>query len=386
MNAPAAPAHAILPPSSAARWEACAASVLMARRYPETEEDPTAREGTAAHWLATRLLPPYEIEDTQAITVAPNGVPITDEMRDGAEMYVDDVRSVVVPHDPLQFVHVEERVAIPRIHDECWGTPDLWYFNMNAGRLTVWDYKFGHRFVEAFENWQLIAYAAGILDRHMINGFTDQHTIVDLRVVQPRSYHRDGPVRNWTVPASDLRPYFNALANAAARALAPDPVARVNRECRDCTGRHACEALQRAALDAMDTATSSVPLMLPAPALGTELRRLQRARELLNARITGHEAQALALLKAGQRVPYFALEQGVGRERWARPIGEVLALGEMMGVELAQAPEAITPKQAIRAGLSPDVVRAYSEVPRGEIKLVPDEGKAARKAFAGGTA
>mgnify|MGYP000213916355 CR=1 FL=1 len=38
------------------------------------------------------------------------------------------------------------------------------------------------------------------------------------------------------------------------------------------------------------------------------------------------------------------------RERWAKPLEEVLALGDMLGVDVAKK-AAITPKQAVKAGI-----------------------------------
>ena len=43
-------AHAILAPSSAARWMQCGRSPSMEAAFPEEEESEAAREGTAAHW------------------------------------------------------------------------------------------------------------------------------------------------------------------------------------------------------------------------------------------------------------------------------------------------------------------------------------------------
>jgi hypothetical protein len=73
--------------------------------------------------------------------------------------------------------------------------------------------------------------------------------------------------------------------------------------------------------------------------------------------------------------------QSVGRQRWTRPDAEIIALGQMMGVELSK-PKLITPKQAEDKGLDSTLVKAYSEYPLGEVKLKPDDGTTARKVFA----
>jgi len=55
----------------------------------------------------------------------------------------------------------------------------------------------------------------------------------------------------------------------------------------------------------------------------------------------------------------------------------------MMGVALAK-PGAITPKQAIKAGLPKEIVASYSETPSGEIKLVASDATQIRKVFSKG--
>jgi hypothetical protein len=124
----------------------------------------------------------------------------------------------------------------------------------------------------------------------------------------------------------------------------------------------------------------AVPLELSAPDMGLELSLLSRAAKLLDARITGLHEAALSMARAGAIVPGWKVTQGMGRETWSVPIGEIVALGDALGVPLSK-PGVVTPKQAIKAGVSPDVVAAYSYIPTGEMKLVPDDGAAARRAF-----
>lgn len=360
-------AHSVLPPSGAGAWGACAGWVAMLRLYPESCGDPeAAAEGTAAHWAAARMVRGEPVAEGD---VDPDGTVIDEDMLEAAGLYAADVLSTcaALGIQPI----VEAPVSIPSVHPLCWGTPDAWAYDPREGVLYLWDFKYGHRFVEVFQCRQLVCYASGILDLLGIDGLSDQRVRLDARIVQPRSYHRDGPIRSWRCVASDLRGLVNQLRDAALDAMSDAPTYRPGDQCRDCAGRHACSALQAVALHVVDQASADLPLNLPPGALGRELRYLQQAADLLNARLSGLEQEALRLLRLGEKVPGWMAQQSKGREVWTKPPAEVLALGELFGVSLAKDPPALlTPKQA-RELIDASVINAYSESPRGAMKLVP---------------
>lgn len=366
--------HARLAPSRAYLRMACAGSLALEAQYPEAEESQASREGTAAHWAAAEIIQGRTID---VGLVAPNGVIVDDEMVDAAEMYAAHVLTGMAEFPGCQ-LHIEEPVNCATIHPECWGTPDAWVYR--PGKLRVDDFKYGHRFVEVFENTQLLEYVAGILDTLGINGMEDRVTEVEMNIVQPRCYVGGAPIRTWRIMASELRGHFNWLRNGEAAAVHEGATCTPNPHCRDCRGNAGCSALQRAAYDGMGYATSPVPFNLPPQALGLELRYLHRAIASLEARAAGLEEQALATIKRGTAVPFYRIEVGKGRERWARPDAEIIAMGDMMGVDLRK-PATLTPKQAIKANLPETVVRAFAETPSGEAKLVEDDGTLARKVF-----
>jgi len=338
----------------------------MCAQYPQREDDPKAIEGQLAHAVVAAALLGQDV---------PSGA--TDEMLEGADMMVDAVFPIVKPGAGLPLL-VESRVDCFNIHPDNWGTPDAWLIDRVYRRLYVWDYKFGHRYVDAFENWQMIDYACGILK---VSGVAkediDQYT-VQLTIVQPRNYHKDGPVRTWVLGVPELHGYGLRLRAAAEAAMTPGAQCTTGPECLDCTARHACTTLQAVAYASVDMSGESIPFDLPPDALGKELSVMTAAAERLKSRISGLEDEALARIKQGASVPGWLTEQGSGRERWNKPVEEIVALGEMMGVDLNK-PAAITPKQAIKAGIPAVVVAQYTETPVGEIKLVPSN---LRKVFA----
>lgn len=376
--------HSVLPPSSAARRVACPGSRELESLHPQDEESSYAREGEAAHWVAAEYLR-TGLEGNEYFEIYPmtalNGEPITLEMQEGAEIYTDFIKSILLKLNvPLMsfdtVLHIEETVSITNIHPECWGTPDCWFLAGN--NLHIFDYKYGHGFVEVFENWQLLEYSAGI-----INNFESNVSPLDIHfhIIQPRNYHKDGPIRSWSIKEAQLERYFDILRSAEAQAMSPNAPCLPSPECGYCLGRRACQALQQTALTAVDLSIINTPWNLNPNQLGAELRYLRHAAELLDARITGLSEEALSLLKKGKRVPFFKISDLPSRERWKVPPEQVVTMGEMLGVDLRKPVEVVTPKQAMKAGISEDVVRAFLEPVKSSLKLTSDDGDAARKIF-----
>ena len=198
-------------------------------QYPD-EETEQSREGTAAHWVGEQVLRSYQTEFVDWCAnyigqAAPNGVIINEEMAEGADLYVKDVLKVCQEGGYLQAMRIEQRVVIPRVHEELnWGTPDCVIFAVDKGKLIIWDFKYGRVAVENRKNWQLIEYAIGALDEITGgNGLDDQHLQVEMRIVQPRAFHVDGSCRGWTVTGSDLRSYANRLKASADLSMDLNP-------------------------------------------------------------------------------------------------------------------------------------------------------------------
>lgn len=370
-------AHAILAPSSAARWVACAGSVALAALYPETEESEESREGTAAHWAAFEVLHASPVALGQ---VAPNGFVLTEEMIEGAQEYVAAIDAALLAHGLTRAALViERRVNIGRVHRENWGTPDCWFYDPLRKILVMFDFKFGHLMVEVFENWQLVDYVAGVVDEL---GLDDLTTAVKMVIVQPRSFHRDGTVREWLARLCDLRAQINILTMAAEQALEPGAKCKPNPECKYCPARHACEVLQHDAYRAATIAKACTPLELSAQAVGLELRLLEQASQSLEARVSGLKAQAEAMMRRGQVVPGWIMAPTSGREAWRedKPLAELLQLGQLFGVDLAK-PAAVTPAQARKKGIPEEVILQYAGKPSRGLALERDDGSTARRVF-----
>lgn len=362
--------HSRLAPSSASRRVACPGSRSLEEKYPQPPDAAHTLEGNLAHWVASEFLRKGSLQITDA---PPNNELITDEMIEGAQLYSDAINKVLIAaygKADTDKLHIEERINIQNIHPDCWGTPDCWLFN-DTGEvpvLHIWDYKFGHKYVDAFENWQLIEYAAGILAPYASALYDIK---VELCIVQPRNFNRWGPVRTWSMSLNRLQSYFNKLVEterAASLTMAP---CFPSPECQYCSARAMCKTLQNAAATITDVSLFNIPFELDNNQLGTELRYLQRAQELLEARITGISEIVTYKLRMGESIPHYRLEQGYGREKWKTPVNEVIVLGQMLGINLKKPDEVVTPRQAVKLGLDEDMVTKFSEKPFGQMKLIP---------------
>jgi len=371
-------AHARVSPSALHRIRLCPASLKMQEAFPHLpwEDDDASAEGTCAHWVLQQALTPGATMPRVG-DLDPAGTPVTDEIVDGVLDAVEAVDDLLAKYGATRADLIIERpVAIPRIHESCWGTPDIRFWG--NGTLVVIDFKFGFRYVDEFENEQLVAYTVGEIDEAGVSDLNQPCVNV---IIQPRAYGKS-TTRAWEFQASQVRAFVNVMANAVEGALADNPQAVATPEgCRNCRARHGCPTNQAAAQAAMAYAGQPQPLDLPPAALSTELLFAERQAALLSSRIEGLKAQALYLAQNGARLPHHALGTGRGKTVWNLPDDQVIAMGSALGLNLAKAPDAITPKQALAAGLNPALMPSLSTHRPGSLRLVVDDGSKARRVF-----
>lgn len=362
-----------LRPSAAGLWVRCAGYATMVARFPELPGDNEVREeGTAGHWAA------YEIGNNRPVpegTIAPNGVELTEEILEGVAEYLAVLRSWGSP------VYMESQVAIPSIHAECGGTVDAWSWDAVARVLRVADLKLGYKPVDPFELWQLIAYVRGVLDYlQAIHGRFTEHFTVEMIIVQPRGYGHD-TVKVWRTNSEKLIPYMERLKTAAAHAImvrdgkydprvGGAPSFTAGPHCDGCSAKASCATLQSASLQLIDVSTDHGALELTAQQAAAELRRLDRAIKVMEARQSGLEAQVThAIQKDGFVHPNFEMGSGNGRLAWqdGRAV-EAIAIARVLGHDIAKPQQALTPTQA-KAKVPGTVLDAFTVRKPGKLKL-----------------
>lgn len=357
--------HAFGAPSAMPRTVQCPGSVKLQIQFPDQGDDTASREGTAAHEVTANVLA-GEIVALGAQTS--NGVLVDQKMLDGAEMMLADIEATLGP-EWFELIHVELRLPPGnRFGPDVWGTPDVRTIDAPDVPRITWDYKFGHGIVEVYKNLQLLTYEELRPVKH-----GDK---IDLRIVQPRAYHPDGHVRKWTTNSTMWNHLYAEITAAVGEARTPMPRFRVGPECEYCSARHACASLTKAGRRHADYSKMDQPFDLPPVALGDELDYLTRALDVLEARISGLDAQATRFIQQGQTVPGWELARSRGSTNWTVPAEHVINMGQLHGVNLAQPAAAITPKQASDAGFDPDLVRDFSKHFPGEAKLKRVSNKA----------
>ncbi len=356
--------HSILPPSSAARRVACAGSRAMEALYPE-DNSPSAIEGTAAHWVAMKVLKKETVclgEKTE------NGEIVTAEMIEGAALYADCISERVQSDGILPDTFLTEiPLTMSEVHPLAWGTADCVAFGGGIG-LHIWDYKFGHKYVPVYKNWQLIYYAIGACETFKI-----RPAKITLWIVQPRYFGSEGKIRKWELSFNELEYYKGQLIVVETEAMMEKPKLSPSSECLYCTARHACPALQSTTLNIADFSKTLSHDDLTSAQVGKELRFLLDVQELLKARITGLSHLAENMMSSGQRVPYFLLKPGRGSTVWRKSVTEILELAKLYGIDVQKPMDLVTPKQAVDKGLPEFILKEYAEFRPGELKLTEDK-------------
>ena len=383
--------HARVAPSALHLTLACQASLQLQERVPPVPETEDEVKGTASHVVALAhamgmgdiWIEGHEFESSG------RKWKVTKDMLAGAQLYARTVG--VHSHNRL-----EDGVKITVLHaTDCYGTPDMWryfqagqYVPLPTGTFTttapvvrVVDYKSGHRYVDVFENPQLIGYGLGVLERVDLD---DNEAILEIVIVQPFNWSAE-PVRVWRIRFVDLRPLINQMTYKIAIALGDSPTATTGSHCMDCKARHMCATLREATTAIVEFSGTASTHELDIVAMAQELRILTDAIKQLAARETGLAAQLDSDLRAGKPVPHWTLKPTRSSLTWntdENPTDLALKM-EMLGINIRKPPEVMTPTQAIDSGIDASIIGDYAHKPTPALKLVPDKSSEVRRYFHG---
>lgn len=348
--------HSKFSPSSAHIWSKCPGYVRQMENRKKTTSA-AATEGRAAHWVAERAL-----QETPILTgtITPQNIAVTEEMVEGARLFYGAIKNYGSP------IYTEQLVNIPYVHPECFGTVDA--YSIIEETLQVWDYKFGWGIVDVVNNLQLILYATGAMNAH----YPRKITCIKIGIVQPRPYHRDGAVRQWTVPSKRFKVILEKLRIAAG-----DTQLTTGKHCRYCEAKLNCPSYSMLTRAMLDEYSIGYAEETPTPdILGKELMALKSIEEVLKNRIVALETELIQRLKNGQQINGWSLIQGRGNYTWNTNIDTLHILGRLLNINLTQE-KPITPRQAEKKGVNWSLIEKYV---KKESKTIlksydPDEGR-----------
>lgn len=343
------PAHYSRGPSGGQRWLICTDSPNAEAGYPDSTSDP-ADEGTAAHWLLEQCLTAgqdcQDWVDASTALLGPDGGnavpagdetgtvkdwPITGEMIEAVQLHIDTVKPDIEKKGTRAFF--EERVRLDGalgLSVPVGGTADTILYLPRSKTLKIIDFKYGkghvveakcspeniYEYDEATGKWieakgpdwginpQLGMYAlASLVELERLLGEKREVKTIEIVIVQPRAYHKKGPVRKIKITPTGLM----KLEMAIVEAITGPQVRIPGDHCHFCRAKPDCaaraEALGQAATSeftaeeqvadkvsaAVDASrelatvpadASSLPALMGTPAKGMTLQSLGQVRAL----------------------------------------------------------------------------------------------------------
>ena len=271
------------------------------------------------------------------------------DMIEGAQIFCDAVLNVC---SDLSKVIIQGILACPDIAHNVIGSPDVWFFDKAKNQIHIFDYKYGHNFIDAFENWQLICYASSVLSN--TNHAPD--VSITLWIIQPRNYNYQGVVRKWEVDEEKLQPYFDVLREGAIVANSDNAPLVTGSHCYRCHAAHACDQLRRVGMSALDLADGNLEDVSIAK-IGFMLSLLEDGISRLKALELGLKEDVSYRIRSGEAVDGYTLAPSYTNKRWAKPESEILAIGDLYGINL-KSEKLITPTQAEKKGFP---IEGFSE-------------------------
>jgi hypothetical protein len=261
-------------------------ALLKKLELPESDEPDYRREGTAGHEAAAHCLE-KGCDAWEIIGQKFYETEIDVEMADAIQVYLDTVRPLLVPHAT---VLIEQHISSDE-HPLFYGTVDC--ATIADSLLTVTDLKMGKGVpVEVEWNPQIMYYAYGILAQH-----PDVRRCV-LRVVQPRGFHPDGPVRRWEIDAESLAEWAHKELFPAMRATEFDAHLDAGRWCRFCPAKLVCPVMTGLFKAAMQAGAKET-IELTDEYLGRTYQYVDAVKQYLKAL----EEETYRRLNSGHAVP-----------------------------------------------------------------------------------
>lgn len=346
-----------------------------------------AAEGTAAHSVGDKCLKTGRNAAEFIGTIVSGksqNFEVTEEMADALQMYIDDVRDTIAKY-PGMVLGVEQPFDLGFILPGMFGRNDASGF-VPFRVLFIWDYKHGAGTpVDVFENSQLRYYARGALHQ---NPSPDE---IVLRIVQPRCYHKDGPIREERMTNKQLREWGEeVLRPAALRTLDPNaPLVPGEKQCKWCRAAkptidpsRQCSAAIRAIQEVAGLAFDSLLPGAPAPIISDpktlpldHLARILPWADMIDDWVKGVRETVRYHLDMGHHIPGWKLVEGKQPARAWKDEEQARAWAKQNGIDPDNR-KLMSPAQfekALKAaGFKPEIPRILLAEKSGRPSMVPE--------------
>lgn len=236
-------AHAPISPSALSRTTKCPKSATVPEGYV-SEGSYAAWEGSVNHEMnEMRLQGRFEGIDFQEywldreVEFEGHTVKVDQTLIDASDMFCDYVNQRLAEEEGSKLL-IEEKLEGTEIHPDLWGTTDI--LILQKDKIIIIDYKAGKYPVEingedGNGNLQLRAYGLMALSRY------SNKKKIETVIVQPRSWHKDGPIRSATMFSEDLAMWgFDWLKPKIEACYVDEPEVVAGKHCHFCPRKPNC--------------------------------------------------------------------------------------------------------------------------------------------------
>ena len=231
-------AHALLGPSSAARWIACPPSVKLCEQFEDVESE-YAKEGSLAHEIAElkvrKLIDPglTSRKFTAAMKKLKEKELYQEEMQGYTDEYVEFIQEQMYSYPTTPHIAVEQKVDFSEYVPDGFGTADCILIANDT--LHIIDFKYGKGVPVSVENnAQLLLYALGAyLAYEMI--YPIEH--IKMSIIQPRLANID----TWECSLDYLLEFAKIAQEKATMALKGEGDFNCGEHCKFCKAKAICK-------------------------------------------------------------------------------------------------------------------------------------------------
>ena len=231
--------HAKIAPSGLDRYTKCPASPKASEGYPSSSSD-ASRIGSVVHEMnEMRLQGRFKGVDFKEywlgreVEFEGHTVKVDAEIIEASNLYCEYVVKRK-NEEKKSKLYIEERLDGHEIHPDLWGTTDILILQKN--KIIIIDYKNGKYPVEVENNLQLRAYALMALSKY------SDKTKVEMVIVQPRAWHKDGPIRSTEISSENLVNWaFDWLKPKIDACFEDEPVFVAGDHCVFCPHKLNCD-------------------------------------------------------------------------------------------------------------------------------------------------